>query len=147
MDEELGVFQRDRGTRGISLALSSPRPVRAANKRRSWIIAIGALLAVVLVLAGIKVAQIRTMISANKSFAPPPESVTSAKVEASQWEASRSAVGTLVAVRAVTVASEVPGLVNRIGFDSGALVHRGDVLVELDSSTEQAQLAAAKADA
>jgi len=52
-----------------------------------------------------------------------------------------------VAVRAVTVASEVPGLVRRIGFESGAFVHRGDVLVELDSSTEQAQLAAAKADA
>ena len=106
-----------------------------------------ALVAVVLILVGIKAAQIRSMINAGKSFAPPPESVTSAKVEASQWESSRSAVGTLVAVRAVTVASEVPGLVRRIGFDSGAVVRRGEVLVELDASTEQAQLTAAKADA
>ena len=141
------MLQHDGETRGVSLALSTPRAIRPANRRRTWIVAIGALLAVILVLVGIKAAQIRSMINANKTFAPPPESVSSAKVEATQWEASRSAVGTLVAIRAVTVASEVPGLVNRIGFESGAFVHRGDVLVELDSSTEQAQLAAAKADA
>lgn len=123
------------------------RAARPSNRRRIWIVAIAALLGVILVLVGIKGLQIRTMINAGKSFAPPPESVSSAKVQASQWEASRSAVGTLVAVRAVTVASEVPGLVRRIGFESGAFVHRGEVLVELDSSTEQAQLAAAKADA
>jgi len=123
------------------------RAARPSNRRRTWIVAIAALLGVILVLVGIKGLQIRTMINAGKSFAPPPESVSSAKVQASQWEASRSAVGTLVAVRAVTVASEVPGLVRRIGFESGAFVHRGEVLVELDSSTEQAQLAAAKADA
>ena len=123
------------------------RAARPSNRRRTWIVAIAALLGVILVLVGIKGLQIRTMINAGKSFAPPPESVSSAKVQATQWEASRSAVGTLVAVRAVTVASEVPGLVRRIGFESGAFVHRGEVLVELDSSTEQAQLAAAKADA
>ena len=127
--------------------IPTSRAARPYNRRRIWIVAIAALLGEVLVLVGIKGLQIRTMINAGKSFAPPPESVSSAKVQASQWEASRSAVGTLVAVRAVTVASEVPGLVRRIGFESGAFVHRGDVLVELDSSTEQAQLAAAKADA
>ena len=59
--------------------------------------------------------QIRAMIGAGKSFVPPPEAVTSAKVEALEWQSGRTAVGTLVAVRAVTVASEVPGLVRRIG--------------------------------
>ncbi|HYV66951.1 MAG TPA: efflux RND transporter periplasmic adaptor subunit [Myxococcales bacterium] len=147
MGEELGMLQDHGDIRGGSLARSSARPIRPGSRRRTWIIAIGALLLVILVLVGIKAAQIRSMINAGKTFAPPPESVSSAKVEATQWEASRSAVGTLVAVRAVTVASEVPGKVNRIGFESGAFVHRGDALVELDSSTEQAQLAAAKADA
>src|SRR5438105_1544300 len=37
--------------------------------------------------------------------------------------------------------------VRKIGFDSGAFVRRGDVMVELDRSTEEAQLAAARADA
>jgi len=149
MEEELGVMDHDGASRTGSLDIATPaRPApRPASKRRVWIVAAGGLLAVVLVLVGIKVAQIRTMINAGKAFVPPPESVSSAKVEASQWESSRSAVGTLVAVRAVTVASEVPGLVRKIGFDSGAFVRRGEVLVELDAATEEAQLAAAKADA
>ena len=149
MEEDLGRSHDDRtdSEAPVEIAADLRQLPRSPKRRRVWIVAIGALAFVVLVLVGIKAAQIRSMINAGKSFAPPPESVTSAKVEATQWESSRSAVGTLVAIRAVTVASEVPGLVRRIGFDSGAFVRRGEVLVELDASTEEAQLAAAKADA
>src|SRR6059036_3585068 len=129
------------------MAAGSQQRVTRISKRRAWIIAIVALVAVVVILAGIKAGQIGKMISAGKSFAIPPESVTSAKVEAVEWQASRSAVGTLIAVRTVTLASEVPGLVREIGFDSGMFVRRGDLLVKLDSSTEQGQLAAARAEA
>jgi membrane fusion protein, multidrug efflux system len=133
------------GTREARVEMAATQ-VRT-KKRGVWLLAIGAVVAVIAVLAGIKVQQIRAMINAGKSFAPPPESVTSAKVEAVLWQESRSAVGTLVAVRAVTVASELPGQVNQIGFESGALVRRGDMLVKLDTSIEEAQLAAAEADA
>ena len=75
-----------------------------SSRRRVWIIAVVALVAVVVVLAGIKAGQISKMINASKSFAIPPESVTSAKVDAQEWQAARSAVGTLVAIRAVTLA-------------------------------------------
>src|SRR5438552_7425345 len=118
-----------------------------SSRRRVWIIAVVALVAVVVVLAGIKAGQISKMINASKSFAIPPESVTSAKVDAQEWQASRSAVGTLVAIRAVTLASEVAGLVREIGFESGTFVRKGDVMVKLDTSTEEAQLASAEADA
>jgi membrane fusion protein (multidrug efflux system) len=64
-----------------------------------------------------------------------------------QWEASRPAIGTLVAVHAVNISAELPGTVRQIGFESGAFVHRGDLLVKLDTSVEEAQLAAAQADA
>ena len=124
------------------------RPVAPTrSRRRLWFIAIGGVVAILVILVGIKASQIRVMIKAGKSFALPPEAVTSTKVEAVRWQASRGAVGTLVAVRAVTVASELPGLVRELGFDSGAAVRRGDVLVKLDSSVEEAQLAAAEADA
>ena len=96
--------------------------VRSSNRRRIWVYAVVGVVAVFLALAGIKAGQIGAMIKSGKSFAPPPEAVTSAKVEAVQWEASRGAVATLVAVRAVTIASEVPGTVRSIGFDSGAFV-------------------------
>ncbi|HEX9291918.1 MAG TPA: efflux RND transporter periplasmic adaptor subunit [Anaeromyxobacteraceae bacterium] len=98
-------------------------------------------------LVGIKAGQIGSMIKAGKSFVPPPESVTSARVEASEWEGSRAAIASLVAVRGVTVGAELAGTIREIGFESGAWVKKGAVLVKLDTSMEEAQLAAAAADA
>jgi membrane fusion protein (multidrug efflux system) len=121
------------------------RPVK--RKSRLGLLIGGGVVLLIALLAVIKFGQFGTMIKASKSFAIPPESVTSTKVEASEWQQSRAAVGTLIALRAVTIASEVPGTVRRIGFESGALVHRGQMLVEMDSSTEEAQLQAALADA
>jgi len=106
---------------------------------------IAVLLAIVAGLAAVKAIQIVSMIDAGKSFTPPPESVTSAIVARDEWESTTSAVGTVVAVRAVTLSAEVPGTVREIRFDSGSAVKRGAVLVELDSSTEQALLESARA--
>jgi len=117
------------------------------TKTKLWIAAVAGLLLVVGALAGVKAAQIGSMIKAGKSFVPPPESVSSAKVEASEWQATRSAIGSLVAVRGVTLGAELPGLVREVSFESGALVRKGTVLVRLDTSTEEAQLAAAQAEA
>ncbi len=117
------------------------------RRGRVWLISIAGIVLVLVALVGIKASQIGTMINAGKSFKMPPESVTSAKVEQVQWEAARPAIGTLVAVHAVNISAELPGAVRQLGFDSGAFVHRGDLLVKLDTSVEEAQLAAAEADA
>jgi membrane fusion protein (multidrug efflux system) len=114
---------------------------------RLWVATIAGLLAIVAALGGIKAGQIGAMIAMGKSFTPPPESVTSAQVKSTQWQPSRAAVGSLVAVRGVTVSAEVVGTIRAIGFDSGGQVRQGDVLVELDTSVEEAQLASAEADA
>jgi membrane fusion protein (multidrug efflux system) len=117
------------------------------TKTRLWIaIPIGLVLTLG-VLGGVKAAQINTMIKATASFAPPPEAVTSAEVQQTEWVASRQAVATLVAVRGVTLGSELPGLIREITFDSGGEVKKGAVLVKLDTSAEEAQLQAAQADA
>jgi membrane fusion protein, multidrug efflux system len=110
------------------------------------VVAVG-LVAVVGALAGVKAGQIFTMVRASESFAPPPEAVASAKVEQARWEATRAAIGSVVAVRGVTIAAELPGRVRDIAFESGASVKRGDVLVRLDTSAEEAQLASAVAEA
>ncbi len=117
------------------------------SKRRQWIVVSVGLLLVVGVLGGVKADQIVSMVRASESFVPPPEAVTSAKVEAAEWESSRSAIGTLVAVRGVVLGAELPGTVREIAFESGSSVRRGQVLVKLDTSAEEAQLAAAVADA
>ncbi|HZR08169.1 MAG TPA: efflux RND transporter periplasmic adaptor subunit [Myxococcales bacterium] len=129
------------------MAISQRQHTSRLNKRRGWILTILALVGVVLVLAAIKGGQIATMLKAGKSFAIPPESVSTTKVTPTEWQSSRETVATLVAVRAVTVASEVPGMVREIGFDSGAYLRKGEVMVQLDTSVEEAQLAAARAEA
>jgi membrane fusion protein (multidrug efflux system) len=117
------------------------------TKTKLWIaIPIGLLLAVG-TLGGVKAAQINTMIKAGASFRPPPEAVSSAVVQESEWVASRQAVATLVAARGVTLGSELAGLIREITFESGAEVKKGAVLVKLDTSAEEAQLQSAQADA
>ncbi len=122
----------------------SPRP---ASNRKGWILGILALLGVIAVLVGIKAAQIGAMIDAGASYVPPPESVTSVKAEAITWQASQRAVGTVLAVRGVTLGSELSGIVREIGFENGARVKKGQVLVQLDTASEAAQLVGAEADA
>ena len=117
------------------------------TKTRLWMgIAVG-LLVVAGLLGGVKAAQIGSMIKAGKSFVPPPETVATAKVEAVEWAATRAAVATLVAVRGVTLSTELPGTVREIGFESGTSVRKGALLLKLDTSAEEAQLAAASAEA
>jgi membrane fusion protein (multidrug efflux system) len=51
----------------------------------------------------------------------------------------------VAAVQGVTVSADLPGIVGGITFESGRMVHAGEVLVRLDVSQERAQLAAAEA--
>jgi multidrug efflux system membrane fusion protein len=60
---------------------------------------------------------------------------------------SIDAVGELRAVSQVSVANEIPGRIREIGFESGQRANAGVALVQLDDSTEQANLLAAKASA
>jgi len=118
--------------------------------KRTWVrvvVALAAVLVVVGVLGAVKASQIGAMIDAGKSFVPPAEPVTTATVTSDEWAGALAAVGSVVPVHAVTVASEVPGLVRELRFDSGDTVVKGAVLVRLDTSIEEAQLAAAEADA
>lgn len=117
------------------------------TKSKPWIVTVVVLLGTIGVLAGTKASQIGTMIGAGKSYLPPPESVTTAKVESTVWEVTRAAIGTLVAVHGVTLGAELPGVVRQIAFDSGTVAKQGAVLIRLDTSAEESQLAATLADA
>lgn len=96
-------------------------------------------------LAGIKALQIGRMIDAGAQFVPPPEKVTTTEVRAESWELLLTAVGSLTAVQGVTVAAEMPGKVVQIAFAPGAQVQKGALLLQQDTSSEQAQLPGAEA--
>jgi membrane fusion protein (multidrug efflux system) len=102
-------------------------------------------LAVIGALGFVKFRQIQTAIAEGASFQPPPEAVTTIVAQEEQWPATLSAIGTMAAVQGVTISADLPGTVRRIAFDSGTWVRAGDVLVELDTRQEQAQLAAVEA--
>lgn len=107
------------------------------------------MLAVVIVAIGglgfVKFKQIQVAAQSFAKFQPPPTAVTTIVARQENWPATLNAIGTVVAVQGVTVSADLPGIVDRIAFDSGKSVHEGDVLVELDTKQERAQLAAAQA--
>ena len=96
-------------------------------------------------LAGVKVMQIRSMQEAAKNYQEPPETVSTVEAVAEQWQQTIKAVGTIAPVRGVNIASEIPGTVVEIAFESGATVKQGDLLLRLDTSSEEAQLRALEA--
>ena len=93
----------------------------------------------------VKVRQFQAMAGEFAAMQPPPEAVTTIVAERQEWPATLSAIGTVAAVQGVTVSADLPGMVDRISFDSGRTVGQGDILVQLDTRQEQAQLAGAEA--
>ena len=93
----------------------------------------------------VKFRQIQTAIAQGSSFQPPPTAVTTVVAKKETWLGTLNVIGTAAAVQGVTVSADLPGTVDRIAFDSGKPVNAGDVLVELDTRQERAQLAAMEA--
>jgi membrane fusion protein, multidrug efflux system len=112
--------------------------------RRMWL-TLMAVVGGVGVLGVVKVLQIQSAIAQASSFQPPPEAVTTIETRHEQWPATLGAIGTVHAVRGVTVSADLPGIVESITFESGRQVREGEVLVRLDTRQERAQLAAAEA--
>jgi membrane fusion protein (multidrug efflux system) len=108
------------------------------------------MLAVVLAIVGglgfVKYRQFQTAMAQGASFAPPPTAVTTIIAQRQTWPSTLGLIGTAAAIQGVTVSADLPGTVEKINFESGKEVRAGDVLVELDTRQERAQLAAAEAD-
>ncbi len=96
-------------------------------------------------LAGVKVMQIKTLIAAGKAFVPPPETVSSFAAREETWQNTLAAIGSIAAVQGITITPELAGTVRAIAFESGAVVAQGDLLVQLDTASEEAQLRAVAA--
>jgi len=93
----------------------------------------------------VKFRQIQAAGAQNANFQPPPEAVTTTVAQRETWPSTLNVIGTATAIQGVTVGADLPGTVARITFESGKPVHAGDVLVELDTRQERAQLSAAEA--
>lgn len=101
-----------------------------------------------LVIGGIgffKYKQILGFIEEGENFVMPPESITTYTVTEQEWQPALEAIGSAVSVNGVEVTADLPGVVKAIHFKSGQAVKKGDLLVELDTTQEESELASAQA--
>ncbi len=75
----------------------------------------------------------------------PMEVVAEAFVREYEHREVTTSIGTVLATRSVTLRNEVPGTVREVDLVPGRVVEEGEVLVALDVSVEEAELAALRA--
>jgi membrane fusion protein (multidrug efflux system) len=114
--------------------------------KKRMLIMVTAVVLFLAVIGFVKFQQIQAAIAQAKSFQPPPEAVTTIVAEETLWDDELRAIGSVTAVHGVTVSADLPGIVEKISFESGAAVEAGDELVQLDTRQERAQLTAAEAE-
>jgi membrane fusion protein (multidrug efflux system) len=77
----------------------------------------------------------------------PPTTVSSTVATEEDWAPTLSAIGSVSAVQGAVVSTELGGVVADIDFQNGGVAKKGDVLMRLDVSQEQALLRSAEAEA
>ena len=103
------------------------------------------LLGVAALALGIYLLKFRVLSTAAPVQEAHPTPVVFSTPQSTQLRSSTTVIGTIVAPRSIQLRTETVGTVKAIHFQSGDLVQPGQVLVELDTSVEEAMLASAKA--
>jgi len=106
--------------------------------------AIAGLVILIILLVGLKAMQIAKMM--GSPMVMPPTTVSSVVVKEEDWAPKLSAVGSVSAVQGAVVSTELGGVVSKIAFENGSTAKKGDLLMQLDTSAEEAQLHSAEAD-
>ena len=106
--------------------------------------AIAGLVILIILLVGLKAMQIAKMM--GSPMVMPPTTVSSVAVKEEDWAPKLSAVGSVSAVQGAVVSTELGGVVSKIAFENGSTAKKGDLLMQLDTSAEEAQLHSAEAD-
>jgi membrane fusion protein (multidrug efflux system) len=119
------------------------------NRRRGFgpVLLFAALLVISCGLAAWKYLSVR---EAGASLASPPEpseAVVVARAKQIEHHESTTSIGTVLALRSVTLKNELAGTVHDVQLVPGQVVEAGTVLVRLDVSVEEAELRAQRAQA
>ena len=130
----------------VARAVSSrPKQSNAKPRRRGIVIAIALLVTICVFAFGIKALQIGKMMSTPQTM--PPTTVSSVTVKEEDWAPRLTAVGSVSAVQGAVVSAELAGVVSEINFENGGEAKKGEVLMKLDASQEEALLRSAEAEA
>ncbi len=130
----------------IARAVSSrPKQSNAKPRRKGIVIAMALLVTICVFAFGIKILQIVKMTSTPMVM--PPTTVSSVTVKEEDWAPRLTAVGSVSAVQGAVVSAELAGVVSQINFENGGEAKKGEVLMKLDASQEEALLRSAEAEA
>jgi membrane fusion protein (multidrug efflux system) len=116
--------------------------------RHGWIGSSLLLIMVVAVgvgLAGWKYSSIQGTYAASANQPEPMEAVIVAVAQELEHRQTTTSIGTVLALRSITLRNELPGTVRQVRLTPGQVVDTGDVLVTLDVSVEEAELKAQEA--
>lgn len=117
-------------------------------KAGAWIgslVLVGALVGVGFGLAAWKRAGWKAAAEAAAAFPEPMESILTEPAREAEHRGTTTAVGTVLALRSVTLKNELAGTVVKTDLEPGKIVEAGTVLVSLDVSVEEAELQAQEA--
>ncbi|MCY4043711.1 MAG: efflux RND transporter periplasmic adaptor subunit [Cellvibrionales bacterium] len=112
---------------------------------KAWFKAVGFCLIVVVAFGAVKAFEIQSAIAMAESFPEPSETVISTKPEMATYQSEITLAGKVQASQKVTIIIELPGRITQVGFEAGKTIAKGQLLLKLDTSEEEAQLASAKA--
>jgi membrane fusion protein (multidrug efflux system) len=118
--------------------------------RRGWIGSSLLLVTLAALGAGLafwKHAALKASAAESASQPEPTEAVSAAVATEREHRQTTSAVGTVLALRSISLRNEVPGTVRTVNLTPGQVVEEGTVLVALDVSVEEAELKAQQAQA
>src|SRR5262249_57132930 len=117
---------------------------------RGWIgslVLIVALVGTGVALAAWKYSSIQSANAAAGQHPEPIETVTVAVAKAHEDREQATSIGTVIALRSITLRNELAGTVRQVMFTPGQVVEEGAVLVTQDVSVEEAELKAQEAQA
>ncbi len=115
------------------------------NVVRKWQLVLVVLVVVFAVIFGSRTYMDHRAAAAAAAQGFPAVSVATAVARRASWNTRVNAVGTLRGVSGTEITAQIAGNVTRIGFESGARVKKGDLLVQLDNSNQLATLHADQA--
>lgn len=104
-------------------------------------------IALVVVIGGIKAWSVYSMIQGFKAKGVPTQTVSAIKAAVEQWRPTVDAIGSLRAVHGADLSAEVAGIVDEIRFQSGDEAKAGQVLATLRNADDVARLESLRANA
>ena len=123
---------------------------RAFTNTRGWIASIILLATLVATGAGLaawKYSDLAASDAAAAAQPEPTESVMAAVATRREHRLTTTSIGTVIALRSITLRNELAGTVRQVRLEPGQVVEAGAILVALDASVEEAELKALEAQA